>query len=96
MRELLIWWNLILTTHFSKRLSNSPVLLGSVNCRSKEMVEWDKKDHLKIVLYALLFKVRDLELLRVAEIGFLYLVESRHRSRMFFPLVYYLLYFVCH
>lgn len=96
MRELLIWWNLILTTHFSERLSNLPVLLGSVNCRNKEMVEWEKKDHLKIGLYAFLFKIRGLKLLWVAEIGFLYLVESRHRYQMFFPLVYYLLYFVCH
>jgi len=92
--ELFIWWSLILTTHFSKWPSNSPALLGSVNCRNKEMVGWEKKDRLKIGLYTFLFRVRDLELLWVVEIGFLYLVESRRTNQMFFSC--YLLYFVCH
>lgn len=60
------------------------------------MVGWEKKDHLKIGLYAFLFKVRDLELLWVVEIRFLYLVESRHTGRMFFHVIYYLVYFVFH
>lgn len=60
------------------------------------MVGWEKKDHLKIGSYTFLFKVRDLELLWVVEIGFHCLVESRHRSQMwgFFMLfiIYYILY----
>lgn len=96
MRELFIRWSLILTTHFTKWLSNLPALLGSVNCRNKEMVGWEKEDHLKIGLYTFLFKVGDLELLWVVEIGFLYLTESRHTSQMFFHVIYYLLYFVFH
>lgn len=60
------------------------------------MVGWEKKDYLKVGLYAFLFRVRDLELLWVVEIGFLYLVESRHTSEMFFRVIYYSLYFVFH
>jgi len=53
------------------------------------MVEWEKKHHLAIGLYVFLFKVVDVELPWVVEIGFLYLTENKLKSDVFSCLLYF-------